>query len=80
MLTCEAFKALTNAEKHAAISGLAVSGGGRDYLGLFGSPEEAYCAWVNAKLDIALNRKPEMDDIDERIYPRVVEIIREVLR
>ena len=44
-------------------------------LGLFDTPEEAHEAWLVHKLELALELKPRMDEIDLRIYPRVVEII-----
>ena len=47
-----------------------------EHLGYFGTPEEAHLAWLARKLEIALELKPKMDEIDLRIYPRVVEIIR----
>lgn len=45
------------------------------YIGLFDTPEEAHLAWRARKLELALELKPSMDEIDMRIYPRVVEII-----
>lgn len=45
------------------------------YLGLFDTPESAHTAWRRRKLDLSLKLKEFMDDIDIRIYPRVVEII-----
>lgn len=45
------------------------------HIGLFATPEEAHAAWLNRKLELALELKPKMDEIDLRIYPRVVEII-----
>lgn len=47
----------------------------REHLGLFDTPEEGHLAWRNRKLELALELKPKMDEIDLRIYPRVVEII-----
>jgi len=47
----------------------------QEHLGLFDTPEEGHLAWLNRKLEIALDLKPKMDEIDLRIYPRVVEII-----
>lgn len=47
----------------------------QENLGRFNSPEEAHLAWRTRKLDLALELKPKMDEIDLRIYPRVVEII-----
>ena len=46
-----------------------------DYLGLFSSSSAAHLAWRARKLEIAAELKPRMDEIDMRIYPRVVEII-----
>lgn len=46
-----------------------------DYLGNFDSPEAAHLAWLTRKLELALELKPRMDEIDLRIYARVVEII-----
>ena len=46
-----------------------------EHLGLFKTPEEAHLAWLTRKLELALELKPKMDEIDPRIYPRVVEII-----
>ena len=45
------------------------------HLGLFDTPEEAHLAWRARKLELALELKPKMDEIDLRIYPRVCEII-----
>ena len=47
----------------------------QERLGYFTTPEEAHLAWLNRKLELALELKPKMDEIDIRIYPRVVEII-----
>ena len=49
--------------------------GKREYLGCFKTAEEAHLAWRSRKLELALELKPKMDEIDLRIYPRVVEII-----
>lgn len=46
-----------------------------EHLGYFHTPEEAHLAWRTRKLELALDLKPKMDEIDQRIYPRVVEII-----
>lgn len=35
-----------------------------------------HTAWLNRKLEIALELKPEMDEIDLRIYPNVIGIIK----
>ena len=47
----------------------------REHLGYFDTPEEAHLAWRTRKLELALELKPKMDEIDLRIYPRVIEII-----
>lgn len=47
----------------------------QESLGYFGTPEEANLAWMARKLELALELKPSMDEIDLRIYPRVVDII-----
>ena len=47
----------------------------REQLGYFDTPEEAHLAWRTRKLELALELKPKMDEIDLRIYPRVIEII-----
>ena len=52
------------------------STGRREHVGYFDTPENAHKAWRTRKLEIALELKPQMDGIDLRIYPRVVEIIR----
>lgn len=45
------------------------------YLGLFSSATVAHDAWLSCKLEIAAELKQKMDEIDRRIYPRVVDII-----
>ena len=50
--------------------------GKRHALGLFNTPEAAHSAWRRYKLELADQLKPEMDEIDQRIYPNVVTIIR----
>lgn len=50
--------------------------GKREHLGHFASKNSAHEAWKARKLEIAEELKGEMDDIDARIYPRVVEIIQ----
>lgn len=47
----------------------------REYLGLFKTPEAAHAAWLNRKLELALELKPRMDEINPRIYQQVIEII-----
>ena len=49
--------------------------GGREYLGGFSTPDEAHAAWLARKIEIANELKHLMDDIDARIFPRVIEII-----
>ena len=49
--------------------------GKRVWLGYFDTPEEAHAAWRKCKLELALELKPKMDEINLRIYPRVIEII-----
>ena len=44
-------------------------------IGRFKTPEAAHLAWRARKLEYAAQMKNEMDAIDARIYPRVVEII-----
>ena len=47
----------------------------QEYLGLFDTPEAAHLAWRTRKLELAIELKPKMDEIDQRIHHRVVEII-----
>lgn len=49
--------------------------GGHESLGYYNCKHKAHLAWKARKLEIAFELKPEMDKIDLRIYPRVVEII-----
>lgn len=49
--------------------------GRREWLGTFSTPEEGHAAWLARKLEIANELKHLMDDIDARIFPRVIEII-----
>ena len=46
-----------------------------EYLGYYSDAEQAHQAWRNRKLKIAAELKSKMDDIDVRIYPRIIEII-----
>ena len=48
--------------------------GSREEITGFKTPEDAHLAWRARKLEYAAQMKNEMDAIDERIYPRVVEI------
>ena len=52
--------------------------GKKHSLGLFTTPEAAHEAWLNYKLELADQLKPEMDAIDKRIYPNVVTIIKAI--
>lgn len=45
-------------------------------IGRFSTPEAARDAWLNYKLALAEQLKPEMDAIDQRIYPNVVTIVK----
>ena len=49
--------------------------GKAEHLGLFLTPELAGKEWMNRKLELALELKQKFDEIDLRIYPRVIEII-----
>ena len=49
--------------------------GGPQFIGSFDTEQEAIEAWKGRKLSIAFNLKSSMDEIDERIYHRVTEII-----
>lgn len=49
--------------------------GKRRHIGYFSSIEEANMAYINHKIEVATSLKPDMDSIDSRIYPRVIEII-----
>lgn len=55
---------------------IALGQGRQKQLGSFSLAEDAYEAWLNAKLDYAKSRKSEMDTIDCRIYPNVVRMIK----
>ena len=52
-----------------------MNGGKSEHIGYFADPEEAHFAWRRRKLQLALTLKPEMDNVDPRIYKRVIEII-----
>lgn len=47
----------------------------KETIGRFHTPEEAHLAWRTRKLELAIELKTEMDEIDQRIYPRAIEII-----
>lgn len=47
----------------------------KESLGTYGDPESAHQAWKVRKIEHALTMRNEMDAIDLRIYPRVVEIV-----
>lgn len=49
--------------------------GEHEYLGCFETPAAAHLAWKSRKLEIAKEIKPKIDEIDTRIYPRIVSII-----
>ncbi|AIM51774.1 AP2 domain protein [Dickeya phage phiDP23.1] len=53
--------------------------GRQKYLGGFDSPEEAHAAWKEFKINLAFEKKPEMDQIDLRVYPNIVKIIEGAL-
>ena len=48
-------------------------------LGSFTTPEAAHDAWLRYKLALADQLKPQMDAIDQRIYPNVVTIIKALI-
>lgn len=50
----------------------------RERLGSFKNEDDAYNAWLKRKLELALELKPKIDAIDLRIYPNVVEIIKNI--
>ena len=50
--------------------------GKKHSLGYFNAPEAAHEAWLRYKLELADQLKPEMDAIDQRIYPNVISIIK----
>lgn len=52
--------------------------GKKNRLGYFTTPEAAHEAWIRRKLDLADQLKPDMDAIDQRIYPNVVTIIKAI--
>lgn len=52
------------------------SKGGVEYLGVFDNDIKAHNAWLTRKLQIATELKPEMDSINIKIYPNIVEIIK----
>lgn len=45
------------------------------YIGSFDAEIDAHIAWRKRKLEHAMDLKPDMDSIDRRIYPRVVDRI-----
>lgn len=46
--------------------------GKRKYLGLFSTPEAAHLAWLKAKRQIVLELKPELDQIDSRLFDAIM--------
>lgn len=49
--------------------------GRHEHLGYFNTADAAHLAWKSRKLEIAEEIKPRIDEIDTRIYPRIVSII-----
>lgn len=49
--------------------------GKREHLGYFSNPVDAHVAWKARKLEMAAELKRQMDAVDARIYPRVVQIV-----
>lgn len=49
--------------------------GENTHLGYFDTPDQAHDCWREERLSQAFGRKDEMDEIDVRIYPRVVEMM-----
>ena len=49
--------------------------GGRGYIGVFLNHDDAFMAWLKRKVIIASMLKPLMDEIDCRIYERVIKKI-----
>ena len=47
-----------------------------EYLGLYETEDAAHNAWLKRKLEFANELKPEMDEIDLRIYTNVIRIIK----
>lgn len=47
-----------------------------EFIGHFNTEHEAYTAWLTRKLEIASELKPEMNEIDVRIYPNIVNIVK----
>lgn len=45
-------------------------------LGYFTTPESAHDAWRRYKLELAEQLKPEMEAIDQRVYPNIVTIVK----
>lgn len=50
--------------------------GNQHMLGRFTTPEEAHSAWLEYKLALADQLKPDMDAIDPRIYNNAVAIVK----
>lgn len=48
------------------------------YLGCFKDPHQASMMWRDFKLTLASEMKGEMDRIDKRIYPNIVEIVKNI--
>lgn len=62
---------------YASCSDPKIKGGG--YLGRFETESSAYNVWLNKKLEIALKYKDEMDEINIEVYPKVIEIIKNIV-
>lgn len=54
------------------------NGSSKIHLGFFSNPNDAHKAWMDFKLRKAMDMKLEMDEIDERIYPNVVNLISNI--
>jgi len=54
---------------------LSMGNGVQRTIGTFNTVEEAYLAWVNAKIELAVEKKSDMDAIDPRIFPNVIRLI-----
>ena len=47
-----------------------------ELLGEFSTQSEAHQAWKSKKIEHAMSLRESMDSIDNRIYPRIIEIIK----
>ncbi|UJD04836.1 hypothetical protein PWKp5_00093 [Klebsiella phage PWKp5] len=48
----------------------------QEHIGSFSTPEEAYCSWLERKLQHALDMKENIDAVDTRLFDNVLVIIR----